>query len=325
MKLRKFFVLVSLLAGFFFASCSKKGASTSAHAWMQDNGKIKILCTTAMVQDIVSEVAGSNADCLTLIQGENDPHSYQLVKGDDEKFARADIIFSSGLGLEHGPSLKGLLEGNKKAYSIGHFLASDEIILVDGVRDPHAWMDVSLWASSVPHIADVLIKYMPQEEEQIRLRMKALMAKLAGIDSQIRRAFKTIPEEKKFLVTTHASCNYFTRAYLSTEEERKNGSWKKRCKAPEGLSPESQLSTADIQNLVTYIEMHDVTVAFTESNVNYDALKKVAEIMKKKGRVFFVCPKPLYVDAMGDRESGANTYSKMMVYDAAVISENIGK
>src|SRR6185437_14825555 len=85
------------------AGCHSKKARSNLSAlqlWMSSNGKLKVLCTTAMIAELVQELDKEHIDCLTLIQGESDPHSYQLVKGDDEKLSRADLIFYNGLGLE---------------------------------------------------------------------------------------------------------------------------------------------------------------------------------------------------------------------------------
>jgi manganese/zinc/iron transport system substrate-binding protein len=322
------FILLFAVGAIFFAGCKTGENRTPSAVWMQNNGKLKILCITAMCQDLVESIAGDAADCLTLIKGESDPHSYQLVKGDDEKFARADIIFSSGLGLEHGPSLRALLHKNPKAFSLGDFLAlhyPEEVIFVDNTPDPHIWMDVALWSKSIPFIARVLAERAPGKEQQIGLRASSLQGKLQEVEAKIQQAFAKLRESQKYLITTHSSCNYFARAYLSTPKEQKDGSWRKRCTAPEGLSPESQLSTADIQRLLLYIEEHDVRVAFIESNVNYDSLKKVSEIMKKKAKPFYICTEPLYTDAMGSKESGAGSYSSMMLYDALVISKNLAR
>src|ERR1700690_968816 len=101
-KLTTQFIVILFIA-IFFVSCDRKMGNEALKGWMQENGKLKVLCTTAMVADLVAHVGGQEVDCYILIQGQHNPHSYQLVKGDDEKFSRADLIFYNGLGLEHGP------------------------------------------------------------------------------------------------------------------------------------------------------------------------------------------------------------------------------
>src|SRR5262245_59697529 len=111
---KNFLSLISILLIFCFA-CRRENSQVSIQTWMQQTGKLKVLSTIAMIDDLVKQVGGEYIDRMTLIKGELNPHSYQLVKGDDEKLAFADIIFFNGLGLEHGPSLQHYLENSKKA------------------------------------------------------------------------------------------------------------------------------------------------------------------------------------------------------------------
>lgn len=294
--------------------------------WMQQDGKMKVLCSTAMVADIVQQVGGELIDCLTLIQGENDPHSYQLVKGDDEKFTRADLIFCSGLGLEHGPSLRAALEENPKVYSLGDYLHEQypqSIIYVDKTVDPHVWMDVGLWQRTVPYICEALATKMPEHAAQLQENAKKVTMNLAALDAEVITFLHAIPLQQRYLVTTHDAFNYFTKAYLASQEEAASSLWRIRCQAPEGLSPDSQLSTADIQQLVDHLIRFKIRVIFAESNVSRDSLKKIVDVMSKKGQKVGIASKPLYADAMGAPESGACTYARMMRYDAETIAKEL--
>ncbi len=322
--MNKFWPLALALAlfSFFITSCDRS-SNPKLQEWMSDNGKLKVLCTTAMIANLVQEVGMDEIDCLTLIQGESDPHSYQLVKGDDEKLSRADLIFYNGLGLEHGPSLSERLRNNPKAHSIGDFLSSvapQDIIVYNGSVDPHVWMDVSLWEKSVPLLYKQLSIALPASDGIFKTRRDLLSNKLNQLHQKIYTAFQHIPEQDRYLVTSHEACNYFVRAYLATDEERKNATWNVRAMAPEGLAPESQLSTADIQKLVEYIIKYKVKTLFSESNVSRDSLKKLAEVCSKYGYVVHIAKDALYIDAMGPAGS---TYADMMSYDADVIEKGL--
>ena len=133
---------------FLFAACEKRAKSP----YMEENGKIKVLSTTAMIDDLVGAIGGDEIDHLSLIIGEIDPHSYELVKGDDEKLSRATIIFYNGLGLEHGASLSKHLKSHSRALGLGDILYRENpepFIYVDGQLDPHFWMDVALFAKAI--------------------------------------------------------------------------------------------------------------------------------------------------------------------------------
>jgi manganese/zinc/iron transport system substrate-binding protein len=298
---------------------------------MYPSGKLKVLCTTAMCADLVAAVGGDQVDCLTLIQGESDPHSYQLVKGDDEKFARADIIFYSGLGLEHGPSLSHMLENNSRAHALGEYIRSihpDEILFVDNTVDPHIWMDVGLWKESITYIADVLSKVRPFKAEDFRARAAKELENYTQADAEIRAILQSIPESLRYLVTTHDAFNYFSRAYLcergeNIRDESVTQCWKERSQAPEGLAPDSQLSTADIKRLVDHIVKYRIKVVFAESNVNRDSLKKLVDSVGSKGHQVLIATKPLYADSLGEKGGPAGTYINMMRYNAETISEGL--
>ena len=152
----------------FMSSCSTERhqkRQVQFREWMRDNGKIKVLNTTGMINDLVKQIGGEHVDTLILIHEALDPHSYQLVKGDDEKLTFAQLIFYSGLGLEHGPSLHHYLQQNPKAISLGDLIERDNpglVISVNGQKDPHIWMDVSLWAKAIPFIVDSLSRHDPK-------------------------------------------------------------------------------------------------------------------------------------------------------------------
>lgn len=322
------------LFGFLFllvSGCTQshpQSTPSKLQQWMSENGRLKVLCTTSMIADIVREVGKDKIDCLTLIQGESDPHSYQLVKGDDEKLARADVIFYNGLGLEHGPSLAERLKKNPKAYAVGDFLSSkrpEDIITYGASVDPHIWMDVSLWADSVPFIAETLSQALPEQRYFFEEKSKACVALLQTVHVDIQERLAAVPQERRYLVSAHEAFNYFVRAYLATNEERAKGSWMVRSMAPEGLAPDSQLSTADIQRLVDHIVQYNVQTLFAESNISRDALEKITDACLQKGHVVHVAKEPLYVDAMGPAGSIAATYIGMMRHDAETIARALEK
>lgn len=296
-----------LLLLFILSGCG----GGARHLPWEASGKVKVLTTTAMVGDLVKEVGGEAVDVKVLITGELDPHSYQLVKGDGEKFELADLVFYSGLGLEHGPSLRRLLENSPKAHSLGDAVlkaAPDQIIYVSHQPDPHIWMDYELFSKAVPAIVEALKEKDPEHAELFVSRGGALKERLKRLHQEVREKILSIPKEKRYLVTSHDAFNYFTRAYLAEPEERENGSWRERFNAPEGLAPESQLSLQHIGDVIAYVLKHNVKVLFPESNVSQDSIIKVAAVGKEKGLDLTISDKSLYGDAM---ESGDHYFDML--------------
>lgn len=310
------------------------GCSNEQHAkrqeefkeWVANNGKVKVLSTTAMINDLVKNVGGKHIDALTLIQGELDPHSYQLVKGDDEKLTFAQIVFYNGLGLEHGPSLYQHLINNPKAIALGDKVEQQEanlVVHVNGQKDPHIWMDISLWAKTVPFIVETLSQKDPAHAADYRANGERLMAEMNEAHEEVKKMMHQVPSQKRYLVTSHDAFNYFARAYLSEGNERETGQWSKRFAAPEGLAPESQLSTADIRAIIDYLKENGVSLLFPETNVSRDSIKKIVQAGKEQGLNVQMACCPLYGDAMGKPGSEGDSYLKMIKYNAQTLSKHM--
>lgn len=318
-------LLCGLIALLVLIGCSERhqARQTQFQQWIQNNEKVKVLSTTAMIDDLVRQVGGDHVDTLTLIQGELDPHSYQLVKGDDEKLAFAQLIFYSGLGLEHGPSLQHYLARNPKAVSLGdrlHQQKASQIIYVNGQKDPHIWMDISLWAQTVPFIVEALSKQDPAHAKTYQVNGQKLQAEMAKVHQEVKEIMHQVPADKRYLVTSHDAFNYFARAYLAEEGEVESGAWEKRFAAPEGLAPESQLSTTNIKEIIHYLKLHQIHLLFPESNVSRDSIKKIVQAGKEEGLDVKIACCALYGDAMGHPGSEGDSYLKMIRYDARTLS-----
>lgn len=303
-------------------SCSSSSTPSAMEAWANHNNKLKVLSTTAMIDDIVGHIGKERVDHIPLITGEIDPHSYELVKGDDEKLSLAMIIFYNGLGLEHGASLRYQIEHHRNAIGVGNLILEEQpdlILHADKEIDPHIWMDISLWSHIIDPIVDALSQADPDGKEVYQANAKQLLEKMFNQHQSIYDDLQRIPEEKRFLVTSHDAFNYFTRAYLASPKETIRDEWQKRCDAPEGLAPDGQLSASDIQKIVDHLVNYQIQIVFPESNVSRDSLKKVVHACAQKGLSVHISNEALYGDAMGSANSDADTYLKMIRHDADVL------
>ncbi len=320
--IKKYLILLLLV----FFGCSSQPNELAR--WLQPNGKVKVLSTIAMIDDVVVQIGGSHVDAIVLVKGELDPHSYQLVKGDDEKVAYADLIFYNGLGLEHGPSLREVLKENPKALGVGDWIQkrSPSLILSEkGTLDPHIWMDASLWAQIIDPIVEKLSQFDPGNAEEYKARGDFVYQKMMDAHVKFIHTMEAVPEEKRYLVTSHDAFNYFARAYLATKHEKKFGGWKKRFAAPEGLAPESQLSATDIRLILNHMKKYNIHAIFPESNVSRASIQKLLNAGNEEGMHLTIVPKTLYGDAMGGPGSSGDTYMKMLTHNVRIISKYLNQ
>ena len=314
--LKRFFLLTLIAFG-----CTSNQTG-SLESWMKDSKKVKALSTIPMIDDLVRGVGKEHVECLPLIHGEVDPHSYELVKGDAEKFERADVVFANGLGLEHGPSLCTHLKEHSKSVMLGDHLyrqCREELLVIDGVVDPHVWMDIALWVRLVDPIVWTLSDLDPKNKDAYAQNGAELKAQLKEVHAKVYEQMQTVPANQRFLVTSHDAFNYFARRYLATADELGSHSWKRRVAAPEGLSPDGQLTSRDIQEISAHLQRYRVPVVFSESNVNQAALLKVMDVCKKRGHEVRISEGSLYADAMGE------SYTQMMQHNAKLIAEGLSQ
>lgn len=310
--------LLAVLAMVAFVGCSK-GPKQNLNEWMAQEGCLKVLSTTAMIEDVVKQVGGEEICSLCLIVGDLDPHSYELVKGDDEKLQAADVIFYNGVGLEHGASIRYYLTHDSKAVAVGDTLLDrfpDRLVRVDGELDPHIWMDMDLFSEIVDPIVATLSEKDPAKASLFYERGQIVKEKLKAKDRLLRETMSQVPPEKRFLVTSHDAFHYFTKRYLALEEDP---NWERRVQAPEGLAPDGQMSVFDIQKVTDFLCENQVQVVFPESNVSRDSLRKIVHVCKKKGLEVHVADVPLY----GDTMAGANSYEEMMEHNVNTLKSQM--
>lgn len=304
----------------FFTSCEssflKNREKTHLEQWMEQT-KIRVLATTPIVQDLVARVGGDRIAIISLIPDEADPHSYEMVKGDGEKFICADIVFANGLMLEHSASVQYQLRQHKHVVFLGDEIfrqCPHQIIYVDGQIDPHIWMDVSLWAQGIDCIVQALIRRDPDHEKFYLAQSDQIREEFQELDHQIGDICSKVPLENRFIITSHDAFRYFVKRYLSVPSEREGESWQNRLKALQGLAPDQQISLLQVNEIVNYVCCNAIKIIFAEKNLSRDSLEKVKESCKKKGQIVRIAEEHLYGDTMG-REG----YASMILHNAQVI------
>lgn len=317
-----FFSLLLKTLCLFFLFFSSVGCQKESYFPVVNNNKCKILATTGMIADLVQEMGGEYVEVMVLIPPALDPHSYELVKGDDEKFAQAELLFYNGLGLEHGISLRRHIKRyGERAICVTNPLLAREpspLLQVDGLFDPHVWMDISLWSTTLTPICEALSHKIPHHASYFLQKKEEMEKAMKVADQQAYKKLQAIDSHKRFLVTSHDAFHYFTRRYLREGEE---SDWEKRCKAPEGLAPEAELCSVDLLMVLSYIQEHNVHVLFTESNLNAQGVRKLLDAGRKRGLQLSLAKESLYADSMGK----AHSYLEMLQHNVDVITEELNR
>ena len=144
--------LLSFLTGLVLFSCAAPTQDTA-------NEKIKVVCTTSIMTDWVSNVATDKMEIIPLLKVGIDPHVYKPSKKDLDILRDADVIIYHGLHLE-GKIIEVLehMEGKLIIDAAKNF--PHELIIRDpnfpASTDPHAWFDKTLAQNSIKTIVGEL-------------------------------------------------------------------------------------------------------------------------------------------------------------------------
>lgn len=216
LRRRPFGVWLSALAVLMLlaAGCAPRQADRGA-----TGGAIRVVATTSIVGDVVSQVGGEFIDLALLLPLGSDPHSFDPAPQDMGMISNAALIFANGAGLE--VFLDPLLQN---AGASGRVVrVSDGITLLEGSDehgdgghsggDPHVWTDpnnVLVWTEV---IAAALSELDPEHAGAYQENASRYQASLEDLDGWIRTQVSQIPEADRLLVTDHTVFTYFAARY----------------------------------------------------------------------------------------------------------------
>ena len=256
-----FHYLILYIVFFVLAAC---GGGTPAATSV----KLRVLATTSIVGDIVSQVGGDYINLSILMPVGTDPHDFQPRPQDAAALADAQIIFSNGAGLEG--FLQPLLESTGATGKLVEVSAGIILLPLPGSNqstgDPHTWMDpnnVIIWTQN---IAPALTAADPTHAADYQANAEAYAASLRDLDAWIRSEVAQIPPQNRLLVADHAVLGYFAAQYGFTQEGTITGSF----------SSEAAPSAQELAALEDKIRSLGVRAVFVSEAVNQTLADQIA-------------------------------------------------
>ncbi|MDA0283802.1 MAG: zinc ABC transporter substrate-binding protein [Planctomycetota bacterium] len=279
-------------------------------------GKLNIVTTIAMVTDIVRVVAADRANVDGLIGEGIDPHLFTAGRNDVQKLLAADVVFYCGLMLEGrmADDFARVGRKGKPVFPVTEGIDREKLREppeFEGHWDPHVWMDVALWSECVDSVAKELSIQDESSAADFRTRADDYRKQLSELDTYIREAVSTIPQEQRYLITAHDAFGYFASAYGI------------EVKAIQGISTDSQAAISDINSLVDFIVENKVPAIFVESSVSKKNIEAVIEGCGQRGWELRIGAE-LFSDAMGPPGTYEGTYIGMMDHNSTKITRALG-
>jgi len=295
--------LLSFLTGLVLFSCAAPTQEST-------DDTIKVVCTTSIMTDWVSNVATDRMEVIPLLKVGIDPHVYKPSKKDLDLLREADVIIYHGLHLE-GKIIEVLEHMDGKIIIDAAKNFPDELIIRDpnfpASTDPHAWFDKELAQNSVKTIVGELLQNYPDKAAGLELKMGQYFSVMDSVAIEVNNIVNTIPEDQRLVITTHDALSYFARDYGL------------RVKTLQGASTVSEFGLREITDLVDFIVEQKVPAIFLENIISPQAMESVQRGCASKGFEVKIGPE-LLSDSLGSEED-QNTYFKMLIFNAKTIAE----
>jgi ABC-type Zn uptake system ZnuABC Zn-binding protein ZnuA len=279
-----------------------------------------VVATTTQAADLARSVARGRADVVGMLATNSDPHEFEPRPSDAEALLDAGLFVRSGGDVDLW--LDDLLESsgadadtlslidhvNTLAGEHQHAEGEDEAHAeeeVDGDEiDPHWWQDPANAVLAVEAIRAELAEADPDGADIYQRNAAAEIRELERLDRAVARCVESIPAERRKLVTTHDSLEYFAHRYGLEVVGA----------AIPALTTQAQPSAGETAELIDLIRAEDVGAVFPETGVSAEVESAIAaETDAQLGG-------ELYADTLGPEGSGAETYAGAVAANARTIA-----
>jgi zinc/manganese transport system substrate-binding protein len=264
-----------------------------------------VAVTTNILGDVVSEVVGDQADVMVLMPPGADPHSFEVSAQEAARLRSADLVVENGLGLEEGVArhVAAAAEDGVPVSTAG--AAFDPLEWTtedDSGPDPHFWTDPV-------RMVDV-VKALDQDLRDAGIEptgTDAYLDELRDLDDTMTTAFRTVPEERRALVTNHHVFGYLADHY---------GFRVLGAVIPSGTTLASP-SAADLRDLADAIDEAGVRTIFADASQP----ARLAEVLAEEVDLH-VEIRPLETESLTE-DGDASTYLGMMRSNTEAIVDGL--
>ncbi len=288
MKLKSALLWLAFTAASSFALSSAASAKT-----------LEAVASFTVLADMVRQVGGEHVHVVSLVPPNGDPHEFEPTPDDAKRLRQADVVFTSGLGLEGWFS--------RLAKSAGY--AGEPVVASDGVTtrkmeedgktvaDPHAWNSIPNAEIYVANIARALTQVDPEDAAAFKENAEKYAAKLKELDAYAHAQVESVPKSERKVLTTHEALSYFGSAYGV------------KFLSPLGFSTENEPSAAAIARVIRQIKAEHVGAYFFENSNDPRLVKQIAEATGAQPGG------ELYVESLSPPDGPAPTFADMFKYN----------
>lgn len=293
-------LFISILSALLFSALS----FNPAHA-----AKFKVVTTFTVIADMARNIAGEAADVESITKAGAEIHNYQPTPGDIVKAQGAQLILWNGLGLERWfekffQNLSGvpsaIVTNGVAPIGIGEGPYS-------GKPNPHAWMSPEAAMIYVDNIRDAFAAHDPANAGIYKANAETYKQKIRQTIEPIKAELSTIPENRRWLVTSEGAFSYLARDFGLKELYL----WP--------INADQQGTPRQVRKVIDAVRQHGITVVFSESTISDKPARQVA---RETGILYGGV---LYVDSLSEEGGPVATYIDLLRVTSQTIAKGLSQ
>ena len=271
--------------------------------------KFKAVTTFTVIADMAKNVAGDAAEVQSITKPGAEIHEYQPTPQDLMRAQGANLILWNGLNLElwFEKFFDNIHDVPGVVVSTGVDPMSINEGPYNGKPNPHAWMSPTSALIYVDNIRDAFVKYDPENAETYKQNAEIYKAKIRATIDPIKEELSSLPEDRRWLVTSEGAFSYLARDFNLKELYL----WP--------INADQQGTPQQVKHVIDAVKKHNIPVVFSESTISDAPAKQVArETGAKYGGV-------LYVDSLSEADGIVPTYIDLLKVTSSTIAKGLAK
>lgn len=258
--------------------------------------KIKVVTTFTVLADMARNVAGDQAEVVSVTKPGAEIHGYSPTPRDLVRAMDADVILWNGMNLELWfEQFLGNL-GDKPAFTLTDGIAPLPIRegSYEGKPNPHAWMGLENAMVYIDNIAAALSHVDPDGADVYAANAAAYKSKLQSAIGPLKDQLTAVAADKRWLVTCEGAFSYLAQDLNLNELYL----WP--------MNADAVGTPQQVRKAIDGVRANTIPVVFCESTVNTAPAKQIArETDAVYGGV-------LYVDSLSREDGPVPTYLDLL-------------
>lgn len=262
----------------------------------QAERKLKVVTSFTVIADIARNVAGEAAFVESITKPGAEIHDYQPTPKDIVRAKGADLILWNGFNLErwYERFMQDVEGVSSVVVSEGITPLSIYEGAYTGKPNPHAWMSTSNALIYIENIRKALSEADPENASVYSANAQAYSAKVTALGDKLQERLRSVPEGRRFLVTSEGAFSYLAQDLLLQEIYL----WP--------MNADQQGTPQQVRKVIDSVRKYKIPVVFSESTVSDKPARQVAA---ESGALYGGV---LYVDSLSLPDGEVPTYLDLL-------------